>query len=264
MSTVKSIIKTLVPKVILNFVTAFFYGWKGNYSDWSIALNKTSGYDADNILEKVKESSLKVKREEVTYERDSVIFDKKQYSYPVLSSLMWIAAQNNGRLNVIDFGGSLGSSYYQNKEFLDSIENVKWNIVEQANFVKVGKELFENNQLRFYDSIGECVNKNEADVILLSSVLQYLEKPYDLLNQLKEAEIKYIIIDRTPFINGDDRITIQKVHPKIYKAKYPCWFFNKLKFISYLEMDYDLIIEFDSLDRANIKSEFKGYLFNKK
>ncbi|MFC2152101.1 TIGR04325 family methyltransferase [Bacteroidota bacterium] len=263
-SQFRAIIKSIIPKFMLNFITRFFYGWSGNYSSWEEAIRKSTGYDAKNILEKVKDATLKVKDEIVPYERDSVVFDEIQYSFPLLSGLMWIAAQNKGKLNVLDFGGSLGSSYYQNKLFLDSLIEIKWCIVEQHNFVSAGKEHFEDDKLKFYYSIDECLEKNEIDVILFSSVLQYLEKPYDLLEHVKSSEIKFLIIDRTPFIKGNDRITVQKVHPKIYKAKYPCWFFNMKKFLSYIEREYELFLEFDSLDRANIDSTFKGFLFKLK
>ena len=82
-----------------------------------------------------------------------------------------------------------------------------------------------------------------------------------ILDTIILRQMKYIIVDRTPFIEGDDRITIQKVHPSIYNATYPCWFFNKKKFIEYLSKAYELILEFDALDKANIASEFRGFLF---
>jgi putative methyltransferase (TIGR04325 family) len=264
MRRIRLIINRIIPKTVLRFITGFFYGWTGNFSNWEEAKKKCPGYDSPIILEKVKESVMKVRNGTARYERDSVVFDKIQYSFPLLSGLMWIAAQNGGRLNVLDFGGSLGSTYYQNKRFLDSLASVRWSIVEQPEFVKLGKESFSDGIIRFYSSIDDCLKENDIDIILFSSVLQYLESPYDLLRDIKTRQIKHIIIDRTAFIKGTDRITVQKVHPKIYKASYPCWFFNKTKFIDFISTDFELIVEFDSLDEANIVSEFKGFLFELK
>ncbi len=176
---------------------------------------------------------------------------------------MWIAAQKGGKLNVLDFGGSLGSSYYQNKKFLDSLSDVNWCIVEQPDFVNAGIEIIKDGRLHFFNTIEECVKLFDIDVVLLSSVLQYLEKPYSLLNKIKLQHNHYLIIDRTPFIKGKDRITIQKVNPKIYKASYPCWFFNEEKFCSCLSSDYEMVIEFNAIDKANINSKFKGFIFKK-
>jgi len=247
-----------------SFVTGLFYGWHGNYSSLSEARIKCTGYDSKLILDKVRSSLLQVKSGNAVYERDSVLFNEIQYSYPVLSGLMWISAQSKGRLNVLDFGGSLGSSYYQNKRFLDSFEEVHWCVVEQSGFVKAGLEDFATDRLHFFNTIEECLKSFNINVVLLSSVLQYLEEPYCLLDQLNSLRIKNIIIDRTPFVHGKDRITIQKVWPRIYKASYPCWFFNKEKFVSLMTREYKLVMEFDAMDKANISSEFKGFIFSKK
>ena len=257
----KTIIKKIVPGFIIKLITGLFYGWHGNYRTWAEAKNRCTGYDSSIILEKVIESALKVKNGQAEFERDSVTFANPEYSYQLLSSLLWAASLNNGKLNVMDFGGSLGSTYFQNIKVLSHLENLNWCIIEQKNYTEAGKTHFSDESLHFFESIAECVNSYKINVILLSSVLQYIEKPFALLNELIAIKPEFIIIDRTPFIEEPDRITIQKVHPKIYKATYPCWFFNKKKFIDYISQQYELIFEFDAFDRANIKSQFKGFLF---
>lgn len=263
MSSLKQILKKILPVSIQRFITGLFYGWYGNYSSWEEANNHATGYDSQLIVEKVVSSTKQVIDGKAAYEKDSVLFQKIDYSYPLLTSLLWIAAQNKGRLRVLDFGGSLGSTYFQNKEILHNLPEIKWCIVEQSGFVKAGNEFFEDSKLRFYYSIDQCIESNEIDVILFSSVLQYIEKPYELLDEIKKTNIQYVILDRTAFINTYDRITVQKVNSNIYKASYPCWFFNKDKFINYMKSDFELMLEFDSPDRSNIKSEFKGFLFKR-
>jgi putative methyltransferase (TIGR04325 family) len=259
----KNIIKNLLPPALLRILTGLFYGWYGNFSSWNDAMKKSKGYDSQEILEKVKDSSLKVKNGLAVYERDSLLFDHVEYSFPLLSGLLWIAGKNNGKLNVLDFGGSLGSSYFQNRVFLDALSEVNWCIVEQPEFVKVGREFFEDKKLHFFNSIEDCLKLYDIHLVLLSSVLQYLEEPYNMLEKIKLQNPEYIIIDRTPFVKGNDRITVQKVNPKIYKGSYPCWFFNEEKFISSIRREYNLILEFDALDKANITSQFKGFIFRK-
>lgn len=260
-SSLKSIGKAVLPESVKRLLSGIVYGWHGDYNSWEDAKKRCTGYDSAEILARVKDSALKVKNGHAVYERDSVLFDEIQYSYPLLSSLMWISALNGGRLTALDFGGSLGSTYFQNRRFLDALPYAKWCVVEQPGFVKTGIEYFQNDTLRFFNTVEDCTLINSIDVILISSVLQYLEKPYELLDTIKQTGIKYILVDRTPFVSGKDRVTIQKVNPAIYKASYPCWFFNKQKFLSFMSTNYDLILEFDALDKANIKSEFKGFLY---
>ena len=237
-------------------------GWRGNFKSWTEALRLTTGYDAANILEKSKKHIFDY------IEKQDVINPHVQYPWELLSALMWIAAQNKGRLNVIDFGGALGGMYYQSKVFFDQLETIQWNVVEQSHFVELGKKEFETNVLKFYFSVDECLSQNISlpDFILFGSVLQYMEKPYELLEYLLPKKIKYIIVTRTGFIkNSPDRITIQKVPKNYYDASYPCWIFNEPKFMDiFVQHGYELVYDFKDKYQLNIPSEYKGCLFKLK
>ncbi len=265
---VKKIIKQITPPILLDLLSRIKPKgnyWIGNYESWEEAQVYCEGYDSEEILKKVQESLLKVKNGEAVYERDSVIFNREEYSWPLLAGLLWIASQSGNKLNVIDFGGSLGSTYFQNRRFLTQLTELHWNIVEQEKFVKCGRTSFQDEYLRFYYTIDECLKEQDPNTILLSSVLPYLEKPYELLEKIVTTKFRYLIIDRTPFLEkGNDRITVQKVDPKIYEASYPAWFFNQDKFMRFFSETYDLIADFESQDRANIRSYFKGFILKLK
>lgn len=266
---IKKILKLFIPPILLNQTrNKSKYGWFGNYETWEKAKLDSKGYDSPEILEKVKNSLLKVKNGEAVYERDSVIFDKIQYSWPLLTSLLWVASQNDNHLNLIDFGGSLGSSYYQNIGFLKHLKELRWNVVEQKNFVDCGKKYFEDNKLKFYENIENCLKETKPTVILILGTIQYVEKPYNLLKEIIEHEFEYIIFDRTNFLVNSDRITIQKIPPAIYDASYPAWFLNETKFLNVIKEKYDLITDFNALggtrDLGDIESHEKGYIFKRK
>ncbi len=253
----KKLIKSLIPPILLEGVRKIKsrqYGWKGDYNTWQEAENTATGYDTDEILKTVTSSLLKVKNGEAVYERDSVIFDKIQYSWPLLSGLMFCAAKSGGTLQVVDFGGSLGSTYFQNKKFLDKLDNVNWNIIEQKHFVDIGKNKFEDERLKFFYNIDECIEKENPSVLLLSGVLQYIEKPYELLDDILKNNFEYILIDRTPFCKINEKITLQIVPPDIYEASYPCRFLNEKEFIRYLgDKNYKVIESFCALDGEDFK-----------
>jgi len=263
---VKYFIKSLLPPILFNVLQKYRtqkYGWKGDYLTWQQAKNASTGYDTDKIIDAVKNALLKVKKGEAVYERDSVIFDEIQYSWPLLAGLMFVAVKL-GEVKVLDFGGSLGSTYYQNKKFLDRIESVSWSIVEQERFVEAGKTEFEDNRLNFFHTVDECVIKNRPNVLLLSSVLQYIEKPYELLDDILKHDFEYILIDRNPFVNLREKITLQVVSPAIYEASYPCHFFNEERFIEYFAKKQYLIVEtFISNDGKNNDCIFKGMILEK-
>ena len=264
----KKFIKSLIPPIFLVFLKKLRinkYGWKGNYPNWQKAEEASSGYDSDEIIQKVRSSLLKVKNGEAVYERDSIIFDEIQYSWPILSGLMLASTKFKGNLNVLDFGGSLGSSFYQNKKFLDRIEGVSWSIVEQDKFVQIGKREFTSERLNFYYSIEECIEKNRPNVLLLSSVLQYLEKPYMMLDKILQNDFEYVLVDLTPFTNSfKDRVKLQIVPSYLYNASYPCWIFNENSFIHYfIKNNYKVLEKFKSLEVDSDEFFYKGMILEK-
>lgn len=267
---IKKIIKSFIPPIIFDiFKKPRQYGFFGNYNSWSDARSNSNGYDSPEILERVKKSLLKVKNGEVAYERDSVTFSKIQYSWPVLSSMLWTASKNN-RLNVLDFGGSLGSSYYQNRNFLSHIADLTWNVIEQKNFVECGKKFFQDDTLKFYndEEMTRCISENKIDTLLVSSVIQYIEDPYQCLQDLLSLNIGVIIFDRTTFLKNEDRLTVQKVRPEIYNTSYPAWFLNEEKFLKIMGQKYILVSSFDSLfekiDLGDKQACEKGFIFRSK
>lgn len=267
---IRLLIKDILPpfsfKIIKYFISSIkknktntHLEYYGSFSSWDEAKKNSIGYESDIILDKVKNSLLKVKNGEAVYERDSFLFAKIQYPWPLLANLLWIASNNKNNLNIIDFGGSLGSTYFQNINYLKHLNSLRWNVVEQKSFVECGREFFKDKNLNFYYTINECLKNNKPDAIMLSSVLQYLEKPYDFLEELISYNFKYILFDRTYFSETEeDRITIQVVPKNIYEASYPCWFFSLKKFLSIFQNNYRLISDFE--DYVGLKFA-KGFIF---
>jgi putative methyltransferase (TIGR04325 family) len=229
------------------------YGWFGNYSSWEEALRHCTGYDKADILERVLTAARQVASGEKVFERDGVLFNAIEYDWPVLTGLMWAAASNDGQLRVLDYGGSLGRSYFQNRKFLRGIQQMRWGIVEQEHFVQAGRRYLQTDQLLFFDSLDQCLQAVRPNTALLSSVLSYLQNPFDILDQISHWKISHIIIDRLPLIEGlTDRLTVQKVNPRIYPASYPAWFFSREKFLNFVRSRFELVEETDCGIQFNI------------
>jgi len=244
-------------------------GYRGNYASWQEAQHDSAGYDAAVIFLKVRDALRQVRDGAAVYERDSVLFDKIEYSWPLLSALLWIASREGNHLDVIDFGGSLGSSYFQNRSFLNHLAFFRWNVVEQPGFVDCGREEFANNQLRFFNNISDCLLESPCNVVVFASVLPYVENPYALLDGVIAHGFRYIVIDRTPVIVGNvDRLTVQVVPPEIYSASYPAWFLGEERLLSHLSKNYELMAPFDSLvsmiELGDVIARERGYIFKRK
>jgi putative methyltransferase (TIGR04325 family) len=246
------LLKELAPPILHSLRWySFKYGWKGHYKTYEEAKQKCKGYDEDHILNRIIETTHKVKNEEVAYERDGILYDTVQMNFPLLKTLLYIASKNNNELTLIDFGGSLGTTYYQNYPYLKHLKKIKWCIIEQPKFVEAGKKHFENEHIKFYGSIQECMAENDPQLFLICSVLQYIEKPYQLLDEVVNTKIPYIMLDYVGYNNrNSDRITIQHVPPVFYgiEASYPCYFFNRAKIQDKLCERYEKEHDFISTD----------------
>jgi len=180
------------------------YGYKGEYSSWDKALTHTTGYDADSILKQVSDATQKVIANEATFERDGISFEIIEYAWPLVAVILMITHKDE-KLNIIDFGGSLGSTYFQHRNIFNTIFNkVKWSIVEQGHYVEYGNKKILDKNLGFYDNLVTCVKKTKSKTLLLSGSLGYIENIEVLVSNILKLDFDFIIIDRTVFVEGCD------------------------------------------------------------
>lgn len=233
--------------------------WQGDYPDWQSAVAASTGYDQDTIFVKVRDAARAVRDGKALWERDSVLFYHEEYNLPLLSALMSIAAWNKGRLRVLDFGGALGSTYWQHKPLLQNLDIISWSVVEQPHVVACGREEFSSDELQFWPDIQSCAAKGPIDVVLFSGVLQYMEFPYKLLDQAVALNPQAIILDRTPFAEKGERITVQNIPPEIYQASYPCRWLDEEKVRSLLKKTLSLSPKWQSQVDAQGFGGIMGY-----
>jgi putative methyltransferase (TIGR04325 family) len=242
--------------------------FSGDYSDWAEASNQCTGYGTDHILEKVLSAALEVQRGEAVAQREGFLFEKVPYNFQLISALLGAATYSGNRLNVLDFGGSLGSSYFQSRDFLRDVFEVKWSVVEQPNFVAAGKKHLESEELSFYETVEDCVYEHRPNVIVLSGVLAYLPDPWETLVNLLQIGAPYVFIDRTGLIDSDrDRLTIQHVPAWVYSAEMPAWFLSEKKLLASLaDADYVCLGDFKAIDNYTLPGSnifFKGFIYRK-
>ncbi len=242
------LVKQFVPPILKTIRWfSFKYGWKGNYKSYAEAQKNTTGYSAAHILERIVATTTKVKNKEVAYERDGRIYSKAPTNFPMLSGLLWMASTNNNNLTVLDFGGSLGTTYFQKLPYLHHLSSINWCIVEQPNYVEAGKKHFESEQLHFYFSIEECMQHQQPQIAMFCGVLQYLENYKAVIEKLVHQKIPYLLLDYIAFTEqATDRFTVQNVPPEFYgiEASYACIFFNKQNFYAFLEQYYELVFDY--------------------
>lgn len=239
----------------------------GNFRSWEAAASLSRGYEAQDILERVRKATQLVVEDRSKFERDGVVISKKEFPFVLIAALLDASQRNGGKLSVMDFGGSLGSSYFQCRDFLEPLNNLRWSVIEQAHFVECGKAQFQNSVLKFYRNIEECYQFENPNVVLFSSVLQYVEDVDIILQDVASRMPDTIIIDRTPFVNDYTRIAVQNVPKSIGKASYPIRLFAYEDLTKYFRSGYNLVARFESPDppifyRGKLVT-FEGIIFQK-
>ena len=236
----------------------------GSYTSWADAEASSTGYHFEAILSKTLIAARKVKEGKAVFERDGVAFKNTQYNFPLIWALTR-AAVRYGRLHVLDFGGGLGSIYFQSRKLLhDCTKDLKWCVIEQSAHVEAGEKEFGSGELVFRESIEAACNEERYDVLILSGVLQYLPDPAGFLKSSLSKKFPSVILDRTPFMeNGLARLTIQYVPKWIYPASYPAWFFSEKELLAHFSNNYDRIAEWSALDKHHPeggRAQYKGFI----
>ena len=260
----RRVVRRLVPAAVLSPLVERFFRvrWVGNFADWPAAAAAAGGYDTDRIFHRVRAAARQVREGRATYERDGVAFHAAAPRWPGVSRLREAAV--NGRLTVLDFGGSLGSLYFQARAQLGEISALRWRVVEQPRFAVAGREEFQNGELEFYTTVTEACDAGMLDVLLLASVLPYLPSPFATLSRLLETGARWIVVERTGFVlDGKTRLTVQHVPRSIYAASYPCWFFDRAEFLAQFAGRYRLVSE--SRDEVAVPAglEFRSLHFRR-
>lgn len=238
----------LIPPAVSSWARNRF-GYSIKFDDshrtWALAEQHSSGYDKDNIIQQVSGSTAAVLRGEAIFERDGVMFSQPEYRWPVVAGLLSVAARE-GSLRVLDFGGSLGSFFWQHRSLFQGI-NTTWGVVEQPGFVSAGKQLAQG-EVTFFDSIESANTEISPNVVLLSSVLQYLPDPGIVLEDLLRTQANTIILDRTPMSDeSENTVCIQVVPRHIYSASYPAWVLSRSWLFNNLSQ-WEIVAQFPGIE----------------
>jgi len=204
----------------------------------------SDGWQSGAILEAVTASAARVIKGEARYERDGVCFDEVHHHWALLASLQRVLLAA-GRLGVMDFGGGMGTTYNYVRPLLPG--DWRWSIVEQPAFAEAGRAAWAGRDgPQFFDDITACLATTTPNLVLLSGVLQCLEHPWTIVDELAAAGIEWVIVDRTPVVDdGPTRAFVQVVPPSIYPARLPTWVFNERELLDAFRV-YETVYEFTS------------------
>lgn len=220
--------------------------FSGPYADWAQATARANGYDDPSILQEVLTATRAVLAGRAAFERDSALFLQPAMPMTLLAVVLGHALRNPGPLVIIDFGGSLGSSYRHVRPYLPPLPGLRWCVVEQSSFVEAGRAEFSTDELQFHFSLDELKDAGPAPLLLASGVLAYLPEPTRVLEDFSASGARTLFIDRTPMSDlPEDIVCVQHTPRFVYRSSYPCWALSRAKLLSRLATNWRLTGQHD-------------------
>ena len=209
----------------------------GPYPSYAAALAAATGYDSPLVTQLVEEATLAVLEGRAAYERDGVAFASRP-PHAIHTALQPFLEPG---LTIADFGGGLGGLFINAPELFPSTSRRL--VIEQASMVASGRRISARYGLglHFIDATVEPLPP--IDVLIASSVLQYLPDPWEQLSRLLEkCRPAAVVLDRTSVHLGASRWYLQ-TNPGYYRE----------------EVTYPIQV----LDRERLRESFPGYRLEK-
>ena len=241
---IKGAIKEVVPPGVVRLVRTFRklppspYGYFGDYPTFAAAMAecKTGGYSDASIVEKVSEQTRELRQRSngaSAPDLDARVLQN------LAATLAAIAEAPSAARSVLDFGGGLGIHYFQLRRYLGERSPLRWVVCETIPMAAEGTKNFASGELQFITTLDEAAGP--FDVVISSGAIQYVPDPTETLGKYATLS-SHVLFNRLPLIEGDrDRLTIQKIDPRIYAGSMPMWFFSKQRWLAKLdELGFDI------------------------
>lgn len=267
----KTLLRRLTPPLVWDAVRDWRTGnahrtpirFTGDYRSWDEARAASRGYDDRTHLARARAAAAAVRDGLAVAERDGVTLDRPEPPLAVAAALLRAATENGGQLDVVDFGGALGTTYRSLRHLLAPVQQVRWRVVELPDMVACGRAEFQNTELEFHPDLDTATALGRPAVLLLSGSLQFLPAPREFLRAALAGPFSYIVLDRT-FVwhGGRDRLTVQSVPEWLGAASYPAWFLDERTLREEFS-GHDVLADFPALDQPQLADAYaaaRGYL----
>jgi putative methyltransferase (TIGR04325 family) len=195
--------------------------------DWETAKRRTSGYEGKATLKSLTSriETLKTPTDLPQDDRLSEIVKAIRDSELQINSTRPI--------RVLDIGGSFGEHFFHLQNLIPEY-NFEWTVLETEGHCSIIPEFLTSTQGLWFIS-KPPTGDQFFDIALLSSVIQYVDDPYELLTMALRISDS-VIVNRLPLSTcSKDRVAIQRPGLMGSKGSYPVHIFSEAVFTKYLE-----------------------------
>jgi putative methyltransferase (TIGR04325 family) len=148
------------------------------------------------------------------------------------SAFFWIHKLLEENNTLVDYGGSIGLSYYGYTERADLPKGVTWNVVEVPCLVEAGRRLAEEKKAKGLVFHDDLQNAPPSDLFFSAGTVQYIRDGVPgFLGKLTSLPV-HIIINKVPLTGKTPSFwTIQNFGASIS----PYRIYNRQEFLGYFE-----------------------------
>lgn len=217
--------------------------WSGSYPDWEAAAQACRKTSLEGQRLAYERALGEVLDGRALFERDSLLQHQPATCWPLMLALRDLQARGTPQPTVLDYGGGLGSVYFQHRPWWTSDRPVTWNVVELPEIAATGRRLVQDPQLQFFDSLDEAVRHRPPDLIVAAGIVSMVPRPEALLHALAALGAQWVFVDRVPVSQrqGQHLITRQVVPRSIYESESQFWFFDECRFLQILSSHWEIV-----------------------
>ena len=211
--------------------------WEGVYETWEQAPVDDAVFSSKIWVEKTIERTKKTLESYQAYGDAPPISFIHETALPLAATM--ISIDDEKPLRVLDYGGGMGTGFFQVKTGLSNQKLIEFHIVEDKAVCLQGRELLSNYpSLHFHQTIPSL--PEPLDIIHLGSSLQYIGDWVELIKSLVALRPQYLIL--TDVFAGDTRsfVTIQNFYGKKIRFRFQSY----KEFLSIIEqLNFRLIFK---------------------
>jgi putative methyltransferase (TIGR04325 family) len=149
-------------------------------------------------------------------------------SYPLFFWLTQIARNDT---TLLDYGGSIGLTYYGFQRRAVMPPGLRWVVVEVPRMAEQGRIAATRYSATCLEFVTDIAAAPPADILLSAGALQYMQHSVPGLLEMIAYRPRHIILNKLPLTAGDSYWTLQNFGPAVS----PYRIFDKDKFMRYFE-----------------------------
>jgi len=208
----------------------------GDYTSFEEAAQDSGTYDDELYAEKVLQTYRDVHGKQS--------WPMETHDWRLLSKVSLGMGQEGG-LRVLDIGGSSGDYFFKLKSFLGKEAIKSWIIVEAKKVVDKMRGI--DPFLKYVSSMDDIDRENlDINFVFISGTLQYLEKPFQILESLIPLRADFICINKSILWDRPTKI-MKQITPDAMRSSRPIWIFNEAAIKDKLStLSYRLLWAYDN------------------